>query len=264
EVVNCNGCHLPQAKAQNPRSHGRQGVFASAWAGAAVSGAPFPHSIATGTGAFIPQAGETMAEARMRTSCRLANPPCQQMVPRFGRATLNPAGGMNVLYNDVWTAPAQATPGTPIALRYDDPTQFFTAIPTTALCVTQWAANCRIIINYPQHLQPVWDAPRPNPPVAGVNNTCSQGGCHNAKDAAGAAQPRSHQSPLPGGATGAPLLSAAAVPAQRDGRGCDGHVRSLYECGCGERAAVAAVLRLCHHGCGLHGADRACRVHDRR
>jgi hypothetical protein len=188
EVVNCNGCHLPQGNAQNPKSHGRQGVFASAWAGAAVSGAPFPHTIATGAGAFIPQAGETMAEARMRTSCLLDNPPCQQMVPGFGSATLNPAGGMNVLYNDVWTDPAQATPGTPIALRYDDPTQFSTAIPTTALCVTQWAANCRIIINYPQHIQPLWDAPRPNPPVAGVNNTCSQGGCHNPNDAAGAAQ----------------------------------------------------------------------------
>jgi len=188
DAVNCNGCHTPQATAQNPRSHGRQGVFASAWAGAAVSGVPFPHSIGTGTGAFIPQAGETMAEARMRVSCLIDTPPCQQMVPGFGSAMLNPAGGMNVLYTDVWTDPAQATPGTPITLRYDDPTQFFTAIPTTALCVTQWAANCRIIINYPEHLQPLWDAPRPTPAVAGVNNTCSQGGCHNSKDAAGAAQ----------------------------------------------------------------------------
>jgi len=188
DAVNCNGCHTPQATAQNPRSHGRQGVFASAWAGAAVSGVPFPHSIGTGTGAFIPQAGETMAEARMRVSCLIDTPPCQQMVPGFGSAMLNPAGGMNVLYTDVWTDPAQATPGTPLTLRYDDPTQFFTAIPTTALCVTQWAANCRIIINYPEHLQPLWDAPRPTPAVAGVNNTCSQGGCHNSKDAAGAAQ----------------------------------------------------------------------------
>jgi len=188
EVVNCNGCHLPQAAAQNPHSHGRQGVFASAWAGAAVSGAPFPHTIATGVGAFIPEAGETMAEARMRVSCLNDNPPCQQMVPGYGSATLNPAGGMNVLYFDVWTDPAQATQGKTITLRYDDPTQFFTAIPTTALCVTQWAANCRIIINYPQHIQPLWDAARPNPPVAGVNNTCSQGGCHNSKDAAGMAQ----------------------------------------------------------------------------
>jgi Hydrazine synthase alpha subunit middle domain len=188
EVVNCNGCHLPQQGAQKPHSHGRQGLFASAWAGAAVSGAPFPHTIAAGAGAFIPQAGETMAQARMRVSCLSDNPPCQQQVPGYGSATLNPGGGMNVLYFDVWTDPAQATPGTPITLRYDDPTQFFTAIPTTALCVTQWASNCRIIINYPEHLQPLWDAPRPNPPVAGVNNTCTQGGCHSPKNAAGMAQ----------------------------------------------------------------------------
>jgi hypothetical protein len=176
EVVNCNGCHLP-ATAQNPHSHGRSGVFASAWAGAAVSGAPFPHAIAAGAGAFIPQAGETMAEARMRVSCLSDSPPCKQMVP-----------SVDVLYTDVWTDPAQATPGTPINLRYDDATQFFTAFPTTALCVTAWSADCRIIINYPEHIQPLWDLPRPNPPVAGVNNTCTQGGCHSPKNAMGMAQ----------------------------------------------------------------------------
>ncbi|HYX74265.1 MAG TPA: hypothetical protein VE819_06250 [Steroidobacteraceae bacterium] len=176
EVVNCNGCHLP-ASAQNPHSHGRQGVFASAWAGATTSGVPFPHTIASGAGAFIPQAGETMAESRMRVSCLSDMPPCKQMVP-----------SVNVLYSDVWTDPAQATPGTPINLRYDDATQFFTAFPTSALCVTQWSANCRVIINYPQHIQPLWDLPRPNPPVAGVDNTCTQMGCHNPKDAMGKPQ----------------------------------------------------------------------------
>jgi Hydrazine synthase alpha subunit middle domain len=177
EVVNCNGCHLPQQGLQNPKSHGRQGAFASAWAGAAVSGAPFPHTIPSGAGAFIPQAGETMAETRMRVSCLNDMPPCKQMVP-----------SVDVLYTDVWTDPAQATPGTPINLRYDDPTQFFTAFPTSALCVTQWSSSCRVIINYPEHVQPLWDLPRPNPPVAGVNNTCTQGGCHNPKDAMGKAQ----------------------------------------------------------------------------
>ena len=95
---------------------------------------------------------------------------------------------VNVIYTDVWTDPAQATPGTPIFYRYDDPTQFTTPFPTSALCITAWAANCRIIINYPEHIQPLWDAPRPNPPVAGVNNTCTQGGCHNPQNAMGAAQ----------------------------------------------------------------------------
>src|SRR5438270_10519555 len=54
EVVKCNGCHTP-ASAQRPISHGRAGLFASAWAGAAVAGVPFPHTIAAGPGAFIPQ-----------------------------------------------------------------------------------------------------------------------------------------------------------------------------------------------------------------
>jgi hypothetical protein len=180
EVVTCNGCHQP-ASAQKPISHGRAGLFASAWAGAAASGVPFPHAIASGAGAFIPNAGETMAQARMRVSCSTDTPPCKQMVPN-----------LNVLYSDVWTDPAQATPGTAINLRYDDATQFMTAFPATALCITAWQANCRTIINYPQHLQPLWDLARTvTDPVTGnvvADHTCTQGGCHAPVNAAGAAQ----------------------------------------------------------------------------
>jgi hypothetical protein len=180
EVVSCNGCHLP-ATAQHPISHGRQDLFASAWPGAPTSGVPFPNTIASGPGAFIPNQGETMAQARMRISCANDTPPCVQMVP-----------SVDVLYTDVWTNPAQATPGTPINLRYDDATQFKTAFPTSALCVTSWNSNCRIIINYPEHLQPLWDLSRQTTdPTTGAvltDHTCTQGGCHSPTDAAGAAQ----------------------------------------------------------------------------
>jgi hypothetical protein len=184
EVVSCNGCHLP-ASAQRPISHGRTGLFASVWAGG-TGGVPFPHTI-SGAGAFIPQQGETMAQARMRVSCTSDTPACKQMVPGWDPSY--PAGGMNVLYTDVWTDPAQATPGAPINYRYDDATQFMTPIPTSAVCVTAWAANCRIIINYPQYIQALWDHARPAT-VGGVavDHTCSQAGCHNPKNAAGAAQ----------------------------------------------------------------------------
>ena len=143
-----------------------------------MAGVPFPHTIAAGPGAFIPQAGETMGEARMRVSCANDNPPCKQMVP-----------GVNVTYTDVWTDPAQATPGAPINYRYDDATQFMTAIPTSAVCVTAWAANCRIVINYPLHIQALWDLSRPAT-VGGVavDHKCSQAGCHSPTNAAGAAQ----------------------------------------------------------------------------
>jgi hypothetical protein len=176
EVVTCNGCHLP-ASAQRPISHGRAGVFASVWAGG-VGGVPFPHTIASGAGAFVPQQGETMAQARMRVSCTSDSPACKQMVP-----------GVNVTYSDVWTDPAQATPGAPINYRYDDATQFMTPIPTSPVCVTAWSAKCRIVINYPKHIQALWDVPRPAT-VGGavVDHGCSQAGCHNPKNAAGAAQ----------------------------------------------------------------------------
>jgi hypothetical protein len=180
EVVQCNGCHNP-ATAQHPISHGRQGLFNSAWPGAATSGVAFPGTIASGSDAFIPNQGETMAQARMRISCAQDNPPCAQMVP-----------SVDVLYLDVWTDPAQATPGTPINLRYDDATQFKTAFPTTALCVTSWSSNCRIIINYPEHIQPLWDLSRQvTDPTSGAvisDHTCTQGGCHAPVDANGAAQ----------------------------------------------------------------------------
>ncbi|TLY83124.1 MAG: hypothetical protein E6K41_01940 [Gammaproteobacteria bacterium] len=134
EVVKCNGCHQPAAAQNVPacttpgqvcptaHSHGRQGLFASAWAGAAVGGVPFPHTIAAGPGAFIPQAGETMGEARMRVSCANDNPPCKQMVP-----------GVNVTYTDVWTDPAQ-TPnvGAPINAGCHNPTNAAGAAQTPA------------------------------------------------------------------------------------------------------------------------------------
>ena len=122
-----------------------------------------------------------MAQARMRVSCATDTPPCSQMVP-----------SVNVLYTDVWTDPAQATPGTPISLRYDDTTEFMTAFPTSATCVTGWSAVCRVVINYPQHVQPLWDLTRQTlDPVTGAvltDHTCTQGGCHNPVNAAGAPQ----------------------------------------------------------------------------
>jgi hypothetical protein len=180
EVVSCNGCHLPSS-AQHPISHGRQGLFNSAWPGAATSGVAFPGTISSGSAAFIPNQGETMAQARMRISCATDTPPCAQMVP-----------SVDVLYTDVWTDPAQATPGAAINLRYDDATQFKTAFPTSALCVTAWASNCRIIINYTEHIQPLWDLSRQiTDPTSGAvisDHTCTQGGCHSPVTAAGVAQ----------------------------------------------------------------------------
>jgi hypothetical protein len=169
EILACNGCHTP-ATQQNPKSHGRKGVFNSAWAGAA-GGAPFPHTVPT----FVPAVGETMAETRARTSCATDTPKCRQMMP-----------SVNIYYSDVWTDPAVRTPDAPLVYSYNDPTQFFTPAPNTG-CLdsfggpSNWRGNCRIVINYPTHIQALWDVKRQTLDTTGAvvtDHTCTQGGCH--------------------------------------------------------------------------------------
>ena len=169
EVVTCNGCHTP-ATPQNPRSHGRQGLFNAAYAGAA-GGGPFPHTLPT----FTPAAGETMAQARARVSCAADNGNCQEMNP-----------SVNVYYQDVWTNPAVRAPDASFAYEYNDATQFFTAKPNST-CLdslggpSNWRENCRIVINYPTHIQPLWDLKRQTTDANGniiSDHTCTQGGCH--------------------------------------------------------------------------------------
>lgn len=180
ETLACNGCHTP-ASPGNPRSHGRAGLYASAYSGAASTGTPFPNTNAT----FSPDAGETMAQTRARTSCANDTPRCAAMTP-----------SVNLFYADVWTNPVVRAPDLDLSYSYSDPT-FTTQAPTSANCRTTWAATCRIVINYTQHIQPLWDKDRTIdlngdniPDVDGngavINNKCT--GCHATVDAAGVTQ----------------------------------------------------------------------------
>jgi hypothetical protein len=209
EVVECNGCHKP-ATQQAPLSHGRSGVFKAVYDGS-TSGTAFPHTYAAATPApqpdgtilqaYIPNAGETMAEARSRVTCATASGvPCSE-VP-----------SVDVLYTDAWTDPAQATAGKPITLSYLGlDAKDGEAIPTTSNCASTWASNCRIIINYPEHIQPVWDLPRQmlDPTTGAVvsDHTCTTGGCHSTTAADGTVQ-------APAGQLNLTKAASNDVPAQ--------------------------------------------------
>ena len=197
EVVNCNGCHKTPTAAL-PLSHGRSGVFNPAYTGS-TTGAAFPNTLTASytasngaiMDAFIPNLGETMAEARARVTCAQASGvPCSE-VP-----------SVNVLYTDVWTDPGKATPGAVISFSYTDlDVKDGEAIPTSAGCASTWASNCRTIINYPEHIQPIWDLARPMPTTVNANTdaaytcnlaggcTCSQSNCHNTTGANGVQAP---------------------------------------------------------------------------
>jgi len=181
EELKCNGCHTP-ASTQNPpagqtaHSHGRANLFNSVNAGAAATGTPFPNTVAT----FSPNAGESMAETRSRTSCANDTPRCAAMVP-----------SVDVLFQDVWTNPAVRAIDPPLSYSYRDQT-FTTLPPTVQACLTAWSSTCRITVNYTEHIQPLWDKSRqtldPMTQAVLTDHTCTQAGCHNTVDANAAAQ----------------------------------------------------------------------------
>lgn len=161
----CNGCHT--ANTTPERSHGRSGLFAAAWAGAATTGVPFPGTQAT----FSPNAGETMAQTRARYAS--------------GASTLP---SVNVSFTDVWST--GRTPDPAITLAYTGAQGLDTLAPTAAACTTAWSNTCRIVINYVQHIHPLWSKLRQQLAGDGVtvlsDNTCTR--CHSPVDANGLAR----------------------------------------------------------------------------
>jgi len=178
EVLACDGCHTPPTTA-TPYSHGRNGLFPAAYAGG-TAGVPFPDSVAT----YLPTAGQTMAEARAASTC---------VGSALSTAQCSMTPSIDVFYTDVWTNTAGGLTANPsIAYQYSAlPTGELAPIPAaTPGCEGTWASNCRIVIDYPEHIQPIWDEPRKVTDSSGnvtADHTCTQGGCHSPKNAAGAA-----------------------------------------------------------------------------
>jgi hypothetical protein len=170
EVVQCNGCHTPAAN-QMPaagttaKSHGRTGVFASAYPAWFTAGSAYPGSVAALTSgkSVIPAApGDTMAQTLTAATC-VSGSVCSAQL------------SLDVQYTDLWTAGKNPA----ITIPY---TGLLTAIPTSATCESGWSVTCRTIINYPEHIQPIWDLQRTMP--NGQTTSCSAS-CHTGANPAG-------------------------------------------------------------------------------
>jgi len=159
EVRECNGCHNPGLP---DVSHGRSDAFTPVNSGAPAAGYIFPNT-ALGTSA---DATETMAQNRVRYSCFTD---CSALEL-----------SMDLEYEDVWTDPAVRTPDLPFSLSYADLTD--TELPGRNGCMP-WTVDCRIIINYEQHIQPLWEVARPAiDPDPNATDRCID--CHALRDAA--------------------------------------------------------------------------------
>ena len=177
EVRSCDGCHSPRK-------------------GAAINSGTIVNTPSKGWNATIAsyhQTGDTMALTHANYVA--ATVPGTTVVnnPVF---TLQP----NMSYTDVWAAAGYA-PRPTIQLDYS---QLTTLAPTSG-------AGVPIVINYPDHIQPIWSAART---VNGVNATCTS--CHNSNDAnlnltnsiAGTGRMVSYENLM----TGPPVLDANGNP----------------------------------------------------
>ncbi|WJG08761.1 hypothetical protein [Aliiglaciecola sp. LCG003] len=157
EVKTCNGCHTQSSELP----HGRVAAEApSINLGAATTGTPFPNT----NPVLFADTGETMAQTN----------------GRFNGVQRPQA---DIEFEDIWTDPAIANPVPGFAYTYAD---LATAIPITSACATQWTSLCRIQINYPDAIQPIFELPRMVLAEDGIsvlaNHTCTS--CHSPIDEA--------------------------------------------------------------------------------
>ncbi len=188
ELLTCNGCHAATSPPPPalPKSHGRSNLFASVNPGAPANGL-FANTDSTLQG----NPGETMAQTRANWMCKLAN----------GMSACNPS--VDVIFDDLWTDPTAAghakdtsvdycysaaltdvlSSAADTTIKHTCLTKLNTLAPAPNSCETNWSSICRIVINYIDHLQPLWDVDRIPAGSTTVNDKCT--GCHSPTDAAG-------------------------------------------------------------------------------
>lgn len=160
ETLDCQGCHNPNSDAP----HGRPGAGpGAAYYGSLTGGIPFPN-----TETALPAAlGETMAETWSRIN---------------GVRELQP----DAVFEDDWTNPAVVPKAASFSYAYAD---LQTPSPISPACAAEWSSLCRVVINYEEHIHPLWGLDRTITDGGGTvidDYTCTS--CHSDKGAMDALQ----------------------------------------------------------------------------
>lgn len=154
ETIECNGCHTDNSTVP----HGRPDAEpAPLNAGAVTTGVAYPNS----EPGLSPDMGNTMAETwAIWNGIRLLTP--------------------DIIYQDDWTDDDIVPKAASFDYSYGDLT---TPIPLNPTCEALWSSLCRITINYPQHIDPLWSVDRRVFDVDGVtvltDRTCTS--CHTSE-----------------------------------------------------------------------------------
>lgn len=176
ETQECNGCH----NHNSGTPHGRVGGLAEnqIYAGAMTTGQPFSNT----NPLMTPEIGETMAQTRARLSCS-TDCAARKLQP-------------DIVFVDHWSDSAQRTPDASFDYRYADLDSALIQ-PISINCQNQWRPSCRSVINYPEHIHPLWDLTRVDAALNDVRCT----NCHSDTDELGARRVPEAQLQLDGGAS---------------------------------------------------------------
>lgn len=160
ETLECIGCHVHDTANQDTnKPHGRPYTTSSFNQGAPTTGVGFPFSLDS----LWAEIEETMAETRARHSCLPTNPnPCNDMKP-----------STDLIYADVWTDEVASNRSSDASFTIDytdtpvSPIDLASATRAATACANSNYDDtissftfCRIIINYEQHIHPIWDKAR--------------------------------------------------------------------------------------------------------
>lgn len=160
ETMECKGCHTADSEVP----HGRPDAGPdSINTGALDTGVPFPNT----DPALFADFGETMAEVYARIN---------------GTRSLSP----NIVYEDEWADEDVIAKADAFDYSYEDLALNSPVPPVSPnqACLTNWSSLCRVTINYPEHIHPIWGVDRRVFDVDEVtvleDNTCTA--CHNNVD----------------------------------------------------------------------------------
>ncbi|NOY66728.1 MAG: hypothetical protein GXP13_04880 [Gammaproteobacteria bacterium] len=154
ETVTCNGCHAANPSTVNPADgiHGHETEQVGVNFGAPQDGYLFPGSntvpLIVADTINGQTTGETMAQARYGDNC--TDNSCK--------------ASFDINFIDIWTNAIEAPFGYEYRnLRTDEVIPLTVGINScynATASTNNWNATCRTIINYPEIIQPVWDAVR--------------------------------------------------------------------------------------------------------
>ncbi len=187
ETLTCNGCHDHNSGAPHGRLHDANDVSEQL--------EPLNKGLGAGGGGLFPNTSPAML--------LVIDPNTNLSTEGYTMAQIRAVISNNqsrklmadIEFNDVWTDTLQRTADASFAYHYTDLDT--TPAPFTDACIASWQPLCRGVINYPEHIQPLWELAR----VDAVGNDVRCINCHTDDDGLGGLQEPKADLQLDGGAS---------------------------------------------------------------